>query len=48
MDNQNKIKIKKMLTEFPAHDLGNKFLIITKQNVVKDFIDVVGFFSIKL
>eukprot|EP00092_Neocalanus_flemingeri_P000465 GFUD01000495.1.p1 GENE.GFUD01000495.1~~GFUD01000495.1.p1 ORF type:complete len:837 (+),score=225.49 GFUD01000495.1:88-2598(+) len=35
-----KATIKKMLTGFPAHDLGNKFLILTRKNVVKDFIDV--------
>eukprot|EP00090_Calanus_glacialis_P014319 TRINITY_DN2308_c0_g1_i1.p1 TRINITY_DN2308_c0_g1~~TRINITY_DN2308_c0_g1_i1.p1 ORF type:complete len:839 (-),score=174.35 TRINITY_DN2308_c0_g1_i1:100-2616(-) len=33
-------KIKKMLTGFPAHDLGNKFLILTRKNIVKDFIQV--------
>jgi len=35
-----KDKIRKMLTGFPAHDLGNKFLIMTRKNIVKDFINV--------
>lgn len=35
--------IRKMLTGFPAHDLGNKFLIMTRKNIVKDFINVVSF-----
>lgn len=33
-------KIRKMLTGFPAHDLGNRFLIMTRKNIVKDFIEV--------
>jgi len=33
-------KIRSMLKGFPAHDLGNKFLIITRKNIIKPFIDV--------
>jgi len=41
MTSGNRIStIKKMLTGFPAHDLGNKFLILTRKNVIKDFIEV--------
>jgi len=35
-----KDKIRKMLTGFPAHDLGNRFLVMTRKNIIKDFIGV--------
>lgn len=32
--------IRKVLRGFPAHDLGNKFVIMTRKDVIKDFMQV--------
>ena len=35
-------EIKKHLYGFPAHDLGNKFVLITRQGIIKSFMSAVA------
>ena len=34
--------IKNLLSDFPAHDLGNKFMVITRKYLVEEFINTVS------